>query len=77
MSIILRTPSIEPSKTVGNQPCFIVGRDPKGHWVAIETRGLCGGFFRSCKDAVRYAAVETQRRPDSIAITTEWVEFRM
>ncbi|WP_375464256.1 hypothetical protein [uncultured Methylobacterium sp.] len=59
------------------RPSFIVGQDPQGRWVAVETHGLGGGLFRSCKDAIHYATAETHRRPDAITLSAERVEFRM
>lgn len=56
---------------------FVVGQDPSGRWVAIETHGLGGGLFRSRKDAVHYALAETLRRPDAILIASGPVEFRI
>ena len=66
-----------PAPAADARPCFVVGRDFEGHWVAVETHGLAGGLFRSLADAVHYAAVETQRRPDAVTIATGWVPLRM
>ena len=55
---------------------FIIGQDPDGRWVAVETHGLAGGVFRSRKDAVHYALGETLRRPDAITISDERIAFR-
>ena len=50
---------------------FVVGQDPEGRWVAIEVHGRAGGFFRSRKDAVDYAADETGHRPDAVILSGE------
>lgn len=71
----LPAPILPGSKAIGG-PRFIVGQDGQGRWVAVETRGLAGGIFRSCKDAIHYAAGETQRRPDAVRLSEERVEFR-
>ncbi|MDQ0510014.1 hypothetical protein [Ancylobacter amanitiformis] len=43
---------------IANRLRFAVGKDPFGHWVAIEEHGLGGGLFRSREDALRYACRE-------------------
>jgi hypothetical protein len=60
-----------------HQLSFIIGQDQQGHWIAVETHGLAGGIFRSCKDAIHYAADETRSRPDAVALSTERIEFRI
>jgi hypothetical protein len=47
---------------------FLVGQDREGHWLAVETHGLGGGIFRTCRDALHYAAAETGRRPDAVRL---------
>lgn len=47
---------------------FLVGRSAEGHWLAVETHGLGGGLFRTCRDALHYAAAETGRRPDAVRL---------
>ncbi len=47
---------------------FLVGRSAEGHWLAVETHGLGGGIFRTCRDALHYAAAETGRRPDAVRL---------
>jgi hypothetical protein len=37
---------------------FIIRRDKRGRWVAIETHGRDRGVFDSCKDALRFALYE-------------------
>ncbi|GJE53547.1 hypothetical protein [Methylobacterium thuringiense] len=56
---------------------FVVGQDPSGRWVAVETHGLGGGLSRSRQDAVHYALAETPGRPDAILIATGPVELRI
>ncbi|GJE41629.1 hypothetical protein [Methylobacterium soli] len=52
MSLTIQPAAILSEVPVEHQSRFIVGRDPQGHWVAVETHGLAGGIFRSCKDAI-------------------------
>ncbi|KMO42190.1 hypothetical protein VQ03_11615 [Methylobacterium tarhaniae] len=49
---------------------FLVGRSAEGHWLAVETHGLGGGIFRTCRDALHYAAAETGRRPDAVRLAS-------
>ena len=37
---------------------FRIGRDREGHWIAVETHGRGGGYFRSRDDALHYARAE-------------------
>ncbi|WP_348625428.1 hypothetical protein [Methylobacterium sp. 77] len=59
------------------QHSFIVGQDHQGRWVAVEIHGLGGGLFRSCRDAIHYAAGETPCRPDAVPLSAERIEFRL
>ncbi|MCW6510849.1 hypothetical protein M8523_22805 [Hyphomicrobiales bacterium BP6-180914] len=45
---------------------FIIGQDPSGHWLAIETHRLGGGLFKSRADAVHFVEFETGRRPGAV-----------
>jgi hypothetical protein len=49
---------------------FLVGQSAEGHWLAVETHGLCGGIFRTRRDALTYAAAETGRRPDAVRLAS-------
>ena len=40
------------------RPHFKIGRDREGHWIAVETHGRGGGYFRSRDDAMHYARAE-------------------
>ena len=37
---------------------FIIRRDKRGRWLAIETHGRYRGVFHSCKEALRFALYE-------------------
>ena len=52
-------------------PAFVVGRDGEGHWLAVETHGLGGGFFITRDAALHYARSETAHRPGAIVLSTE------
>ena len=60
--------SIEGSCTTPTS--FIVGQDPKGQWLALETHGLAGGLFKTMRDAIRFATFETDHRPGSVELAT-------
>lgn len=40
------------------RPHFKIGRDREGHWIAVETHGRGGGYFRSRDDGLHYARSE-------------------
>ncbi|CAN7715296.1 hypothetical protein [Bosea sp. LjRoot237] len=44
--------------TSAARPHFKIGRDREGHWIAVETHGRGGGYFRSRDDALHYARAE-------------------
>lgn len=57
-----------PAEPVSSR--FLVGQDEEGHWLAVETRRLGGGLFRSRADAVHFASFETGHRPDAVEFAT-------
>jgi hypothetical protein len=48
---------------------YVVGRDPNGHWLAVETHGRGGGIFSDRTAALRYAQFETDHRPRAVRMT--------
>ena len=58
----------DPTRTM---PAFVVGRDGEGHWLAVETHGLGGGFFTTQDAAIHYARSETARRPGAIVLSPD------
>ncbi len=44
--------------TSTTHPHFKIGRDREGQWIAVETHGRGGGYFRSRDDALHYARAE-------------------
>lgn len=75
MSVVSSSQSA-PSSATG-APSYLVGQDGEGHWVAVEAGGRAGGLFRSRKDAIRYACIETGCRPDDVALAVEPIRFRL
>lgn len=47
-----------PAIATPARPHFAIGRDREGHWIAVETHGRGGGYFRSRDDALHYARAE-------------------
>ena len=66
-----------PSTSVPTRapPAFVVGRDGEGHWLAVETHGLGGGFFIDRDAAIHYARSETSHRPGAIILSSEPIGF--
>jgi hypothetical protein len=47
-------------------PCFLIGQDSRGNWIAQKQHGQCGGIFVSRAAALKFALLETGNRPDAI-----------
>jgi hypothetical protein len=64
-------------KPVGaaNWSCLFIGQDRSGHWVVKDARSLCGGLFTDRKEAIRFAMYECQRRPQSVIMLPDGLEF--
>ena len=56
---------------------FVIGRDGRGCWVAIEVHGRAGGLFRTCQAALHYAVDATAHRPNAIRIATDRIELQI
>lgn len=56
------------STVQGHKPqlSFVVGKDYRGRWVAVETHGHGGGIFCNRQAAMRYAAAESDWRPNAV-----------
>ena len=63
--------SDNPEVPIGAGHTFLVGQDGEGHWLAVETHGLGGGIFVTKDAALRYARVETDKRPGAV-ILARW-----
>lgn len=68
-------PATEPprAETEASQglPSYIVGQDGQGRWVALESHGLGGGYFRSREAAFQYAVGKTGRRAGAVRLSAE------
>jgi hypothetical protein len=60
--------TLPPQTPAGAQ--FLVGQDERGRWLALDTRRLGGGVFRTRSDAIHFAAFETGHRPGGFALAT-------
>ena len=69
----------EPPSSEDDKPSntFLVGRDSRGHWVAQDERGLCGGLFVDRNKAIRFAMDETGKRPQAIRLVPGILELDM
>jgi hypothetical protein len=74
-----RAPQSEPPSREPGKPSniFLVGRDSRGHWVAQDERGLCGGLFIDRNEAIRFAMDETGKRPQAIRLVPGILELDM
>lgn len=57
-------------------PHFIVGQDPHGCWLAIETHNLGGGLFKTKQDALHFVDFETGRRPGAVELATTPLQLK-
>ena len=62
-----------PAETQASRglPSYIVGQDGQGRWIALESHGLGGGYFRSREAAFQYAVAETGRRAGAVRLSVE------
>jgi hypothetical protein len=60
----------EPSQKTSRSR-FIIGQDPQGHWIAMDSAGREGGFFVSQEAALKYVAAETGRRGGAARFSTK------
>jgi hypothetical protein len=55
--------------------CLFIGRDRSGRWVVKDARSLCGGLFTNRTEAIRFAMLECQRRPQSVIMLPDGLEL--
>jgi hypothetical protein len=55
--------------------CLFIGRDRSGGWVVKDAQSLCGGLFTNRTEAIRFAMVECQRRPQSVIMLPDGLEL--
>lgn len=52
-------------------PSYVVGQDGQGRWIALESHGLGGGYFRNREAAFHYAVSQTGRRAGAVRLSAE------
>jgi hypothetical protein len=62
---------------MGEAARFVVGQDPRGHWIAVEIHGRGGGLFRDRQAAFHYAESETGGRRDAVTVSNERIELTL
>jgi hypothetical protein len=60
--------------TAVHAPLFI-GQDHSGRWVVRDARNLCGGLFVTQNEAIRFAMLECERRPQSVIMLPNGLEI--
>jgi hypothetical protein len=55
--------------------CVLIGRDRRGHWVAMDIDRKCGGLFATREAALFYALAENGNREDAIRMVSEPLEL--
>ena len=55
--------------------CLFIGRNRQGLWVVQDASLLCGGVFANRTEAIRFAMVECQRRPQSVIMLPDGPEL--
>ena len=75
MSTQIASQSVAPAPV--QMPDYLVGLDPEGHWIAVETHGLGGGIFRSQEAALDFARFETARRPGAVHPVDGTIQLRI
>jgi hypothetical protein len=55
--------------------CLFIGRDRSGGWVVKDARSPCGGLFTNRTEAIRFAMLECQRRPQSVIMLPDGLEL--
>ena len=58
-------------------PWFRVGRDRHGNWVVQDPRGIRGGLFINCDQALRFVRAENGNRPGEFVMVGGILELDM
>jgi hypothetical protein len=58
-------------------PDYVLGRDVDGHWIVRDARGLAGGIFVDRAAALRFAAHESDHRPNAVHVVPEAVPLTL
>ena len=55
--------------------CLFIGRVGAAAGLVKDARSLCGGLFTNRTEAIRFAMVECQRRPQSVIMLPDGLEL--
>lgn len=58
-------------------PLFMIGQDDRGHWVAQDLTGVCGGLFVTREAALRYVRDETRHQPQAVVMVSGVLDLDM
>jgi hypothetical protein len=66
-----------PAKPPGwlRPPLFMIGQDDRGHWVAQDLKGRCGGLFVNREAALRYVRSQNGHRPQAVVMVSGVLEL--
>jgi hypothetical protein len=67
-----QSPELEPPS---RSPLLFIGRNRCGSWVVRDQSGTRGGLFVSQTEALRYAMIEADYRPNSIVMAAGFLEL--
>ena len=56
---------------------FTIGQNSRGHWVAQDEKGTCGGLFVDRDAALRFVRAENGYRPALIVMVSENIELKV
>jgi hypothetical protein len=70
---MIQRQSVKAASSVGS--CLFIGQDRCGRWVVRDAQSLCGGLFANRTEAIRFAMYECQRRPQSVIMLPNGLEF--
>jgi hypothetical protein len=65
----------QTSPTSSESPCWLVGRNSRGHWTARDCSNQQGGLFASLAAAKRYVRLQTIGRDAAIVMVTGHLEL--
>ena len=70
---MIQQQTLYPASAIG--ACLFIGQDHSGRWVVRDAPNLCGGLFVSRNEAIRFAMLECQRRPQSVIMLPDGLEL--
>jgi len=72
----LRTLEMEQAPPISQEnPCWLVGKNSRGYWIARDRSSRHGGLFASLTAAQRYARLQTIGRDATIVVVVDHLEL--